>query len=90
VLLYIAGGVPTGADVDAYNVLEFRGSIAKPQTSCLNPVAVQVAPPSVLLERPSLPKMAYSVDGGPGSIVRKRHRGPGLTTFQVSPPSVLL
>src|ERR1044071_4814040 len=87
VLLYIDGGVPTGADVDAYKVLEFLGSIAKAATSFIgSPAAVQVAPPSVLLEKPSLPATAYSADG---LIARRRKTGPGLTAVQVSAPSVL-
>src|SRR6266487_1371560 len=87
VLLYIAAGVPTGADVDAYNVLGFVGSTAKATTSFVKPVAVQLAPPSVLVERPTPPRIAYSVEG---VIARKRKTGPGLTTLQVSAPSVLL
>src|SRR5258708_5433539 len=87
-LLYIAGGVPTGAEGDAYKMLELVGSTAKATTSFVNPVAVQLAPPSVLVEKPSPPpRIAYSADG---VIARKRKTGPGLITFQVSAPSVLL
>src|SRR5690349_20461812 len=81
VLLKIAGGIPSQAffPAVAYIVLGFVGSIAKSEkpTHCVNwvnPIRVQVAPPSVLLERPGLlvlvSRPAYSVGGVVGAIAR--------------------
>src|SRR6516162_8620432 len=89
VLLKIAGSIPSQEliPVVAYIVLGFVGSIAKSEkpthcVNCLNAIRVQVAPPSVLLERPGLPvlvsRSAYSVGGVVGAIARKL-RTPELT-----------
>jgi hypothetical protein len=88
----VAVGVPPPVGLRwtaAYIVLGFVGSIAKAWTPWLNPVAVQVAPLSVLMEKPVPPCMAYKVDGVVGAIAR-RVTGSELTTFQLCPPSVLL
>src|SRR2546423_13104722 len=66
VLLKIAWLGPT---VAAYNMLEFFGSMENVETSCLNPLAVQLTPPSMLLVR-LLNWRAYIVVGVVGSIAR--------------------
>src|SRR5215472_4911723 len=84
VLLKIEAAVPTGADAAAYSALGLVGSIASDQMSCMNPVPVHVAPPSLLMEKPPpLPAiMACSVGGAVGAIPSKRTKdGPGLTTL---------
>jgi hypothetical protein len=57
-----------GPDVPVYKMLEFLGSTVKAMILFVNPVAVQLAPPSVLLDRPAPKRIAYNVDGLIGSM----------------------
>src|SRR5207248_8371005 len=99
-LLNMKAPGPQQGKPNVYSVLGLCGLIARPLTT--NPpgkfgTALQLAPPSVVLNSPAVAVPAYTVAGFCGSITSEfttippgRFGSPAFTAFQLAPPSVVL